>query len=79
MKPITINLQQWNLILNDLRTAYKPSELLIREKMKRELGFVPRHGNYFVTESYRKIHLDFYDDEKKMLFLLTYSDILNEI
>lgn len=73
--------QEWAVIYNKIADRYKdnPSVLLIRNKMKRTLGFtVRRHreyvpkmsGGYYDYEEH--IHLDFYDEGAMTLFRLTY-------
>jgi len=54
--------------------------LLIREKMKKVLGFTSRRHHYFNQEDdyVEEIHLDFYDEPKRTMFLLKYSEFLNE-
>lgn len=83
-KPIKLTLAQWE----DIQTAMKAdpripkSSLLIRDKMKRHLGFTVREhrdfapkmdGGYYSTQ----IHLDFYNESKRTMFLLRYSDYID--
>lgn len=83
-KPIKLTLAQWE----DIQTAMKAdpripkSSLLIRDKMKRHLGFTVREhrdfvpkmdGGYYGTQ----IHLDFYNESKRTMFLLRYSDYID--
>jgi len=71
---------QWTEIQKKLRAEFKwkPSSLLIRETMRRELGFTPRYHQDWITDidggsEYRDmIHLDFYDEEKETWFRLKY-------
>jgi hypothetical protein len=64
---ITLIRSEWTPILNKLKVdwAHKPSVLLIREVMKRELGFTTR-------THYDTIYLDFYDEQMEILFRLKY-------
>ncbi len=83
-KAIKLTLAQWD----DIQTAMKAdpripkSSLLIRDKKKRHLGFTVREhkdyvpkmdGGYYGTQ----IHLDFYNESKRTMFLLRYSDFIN--
>ena len=77
MKAVVLNNKQWGLILEKLRRTQKPSTLLVRSKMKDELGFTPRdHTNFDkATNSYnREIHIDFYNENARTMFLLKYSE-----
>lgn len=75
---LVFNEADWALIYNRLAQRYinEPSVLIIREKMKKVLGFtVRRHRVWDQDEhSYSNfIVLDFYNPEAKTLFLLTYQ------
>lgn len=88
MKAIKINTDKWNLLCEKLKEDYPPSYLLIRSKMRETLGFTVReHKSYekvesngFATTSFVRqlveIHLDFYDDKKRTMFLLKYGDYI---
>ena len=75
MKPIVISKDQWFVLKEKINNDYPPSVRLVREKMKRVLGFTPRlheisgYPNYTV-----EMHLDFFDEHKRTMFLLKYSD-----
>ena len=71
---ITLSTPEWTRIRQQLKQDYnwKPSVLLIRETMRRELGFTVRLHTEFV-ESYKEIiYLDFYDDAAETMFRLKY-------
>ena len=85
-KAITLTEDQWGKIYNLVAKHYPSSVLLIRDKMKETLGFTVRrhrewipahgydgHGNYVET-----INLDFYNEPKRTMFLLKYSDIIGK-
>lgn len=93
MKPLVLTPPKWELLKTQLRTDYSPSVTLVRWKMKETLGFTAREHNewlgYYddVTKDQRKsgehgyrtvIHLDFYDEAKRTMFLLKYSDYVKE-
>lgn len=76
---ITLSEAEWGKIYNTLARECPPSYLLIRDVMRRELGFtVRRHSEYEFhknTESYylrEKICLDFYDDAQETWFRLRF-------
>lgn len=75
-KPIKISTKNWEKLLDRLRQDYPPSVTMIRQKMKSKLGFVPRdhllYDDYFTTV----VYLDFYDEPKKTMFILKYSEYL---
>lgn len=83
MAVIKLSLAQWAKIHNDLAKNNVAATMLIREVMKRELGFtVRRHREWSAEEGYgqydglgewvEEIHLDFIDSEKELLFRLKY-------
>ena len=75
MKPIVISKDQWYVLKEKINNDYPPSVRLVREKMKRVLGFTPRlhevagYPNYTV-----EMHLDFFDEPKRTMFLLKYGE-----
>jgi hypothetical protein len=73
---LTLTAVEWQVVRNKIREEYswKPSVLLIREVMKRELGFTTRyHQTYSHQHGSREIiYLDFYDDAMETLFRLKY-------
>ena len=91
MKPVVLSEEKWLRIYNQISKEYPPSVLLIRDKMRSVLGFTSRtHQEWFTRDVDRKdvgyrttycvknVHLDFYNEPKRTMFLLKYSDILNE-
>lgn len=76
MKTIVLSEKEWAKIHHRLAVKYKdkPSVMLLKPVMKRELGFVVRrHREWSEDNGYREtIRLDFYSDEMETLFRLTY-------
>lgn len=83
--PITLTEQQWADIHQKLAREYadRPSVLIVRDTMRRVLGFTVRQHTENIEErahrdapewQWRKTYicLDFYDDAKKTLFVLKY-------
>jgi len=77
---ITLSEDDWTRIRKQLKTEYewKPSVLLIRETMRRELGFTTRAHQHWVNDGdigsgYRiTMYLDFYDDTAETFFRMKY-------
>lgn len=80
MKPIIIETKQWNALKERINNDYPPSVRLVREKMKRVLGFTPRFYEEFDSELGRNIqvHLDFFDEHKRTMFLLKYTEYVTK-
>jgi hypothetical protein len=84
-KPIVLNLEQWAKLHTQLAKDTPASVMLIRDKMKTFLGFtVRRHtvwkldpdfGHKYPKETVR---LDFYNEPKRTMFLLKYSEYLDK-
>lgn len=73
---MTFTSEEWAKIYNRLALRYmdRPSVILIKSSMRRELGFtVRRHRWWEENAGYMEnICLDFYSDEAETLFRLTY-------
>lgn len=77
---ITLTEEEWTRIRKQLKTEYgwKPSVLLIRETMRRELGFTIRSHEHWVDDGdigsgYRiTMYLDFYDEAAETFFRMKY-------
>ena len=75
---ITLEPREWARIRKQLKREYewKPSVFMIRETMKRELGFTTRfHQEYTDQTGYiETICLDFYNDAAESWFRLKYMN-----
>jgi len=77
---IVLTVSEWTRIRKQLKEEYswKPSVLLIRETMRRELGFTTRYHQHWIDDSdlgpgYREsVCLDFYDDAAETFFRMKY-------
>ena len=95
LKPIILEIPQWEDLKRRLKTDYPPSWIMIRGVMKTRLGFTVReHTEYRDTRAmaadfgvaeygdrrqpYRMICLDFFDERKRTMFLLKYSDWIKQ-
>lgn len=86
-KPIELTEESWKKLHHRLLEDYPKSHVLIREKMRAKLGFMPRWHEEWVTVDdlgypmkYAKINvcLDFYDEPKRTMFMLKYSEFLEK-
>lgn len=78
-RSIKLQTKQWNRLQERLREEHPLSVLAIRDKMKRVLGFTTRnsYGPLPGSDIHEPIvHLDFFDEPKKTMFLLKYGDYL---
>lgn len=83
--PIEISYAQWIKLSKQLHEDYPLSVMLIRERMKKVLGFTPREykdwdhsmGKY---GGWRKncVILDFYSEKKRTFFIMKYSDYIGK-
>lgn len=74
---IKLSTENWAKLRQRLKQEYawKPSIIMIRSTMLRELGFTPRLHLEWTKEQYLEIvYLDFYDDQLETLFRLKYSE-----
>lgn len=82
-KPVILTTGQWKKIREELHTEYPKTVFMLRNKMKQVLGFTVREHKAFIQKpdgGYYdlQIHLDFYSENKRTMFLLKWSEILNE-
>ena len=80
-RPIKLTVDSWNKIQSQLMIDYPKSVVLIRDAMKRKLGFTTRNHREWKPEmvSYEEhVMLDFYNEPKRTMFLLKYSDYLDD-
>jgi hypothetical protein len=90
-RAVILTEKQWLGIYNSIAKNYPNSVLLISHKMKEVLGFTVRRHEEWVDRNVESrdfgygtkykidtIHLDFYNEPKRTMFLLKYSDIIND-
>jgi len=78
MKSHVITESRWLEIRQNIREEHGDSMILVREKMKRELGILPRRQQRWVPKmdgGYHdsEIHIDFYSEQARTWFLLKYE------
>jgi hypothetical protein len=81
MKPVVLSVSQWQTIRAELQTEHPRTVFMLRDKMKRVLGFTVREHNEWVIKpdggyGEHSIHLDFYSDRKYTMFLLKFSEYM---
>ena len=79
MRPVVLTLDQWKQIRKMLQEEHPKTVFMIRDKMKRVLGFTVREHRQWdegVVNMMFQIHLDFYSQNKRTMFLLKFSEIL---
>jgi len=81
MKALVLTQREWNQLHDEIAKHRPRSVLMLRSKMKEVLGFTVREHKHWVPKmdgGYYdlQIHLDFYDESKRTMFLLRYSDFL---
>lgn len=79
MKALKLTHSQWDRLKERLAKDYNPSVILIRSKMRNVLGFTPRdHTDWNIEEwdRTRSVHLDFFDEQKRTMFMLKYSEYI---
>ena len=90
-KSIVLTEGTWLKIYNQIAKTYPPSVLLIRDRMRAVLGFTSRTHQEWIDQevdvkdiryrtkySITTIHLDFYNEPKRTMFLLKYSDYIGK-
>ncbi len=90
MRPVVLTTDQWKTIRKMLQEEHPKTVFMIRDKMKRVLGFTVREHkawidkpatlgddlNFGYTEF--QIHLDFYSERKRTMFLLKFSELIGK-
>jgi hypothetical protein len=78
-KPIVLTQSKWYKLKKQLTTDHSPSVMMLSYRMKDKLGFTVREHSEW-TEQYGyiiDIRLDFYNEPKRTMFLLKYSEYLD--
>jgi hypothetical protein len=79
MKSVILSVDQWKQIRKMLQEEYPKTVFMIRDKMKRVLGFTVREHKRWdegVVNLMFEIHLDFYSEKKRTMFLLKFSEVI---
>lgn len=83
MKPVKLTVEQWKHIRTELQTEHPKTVFMLRDKMKRVLGFTVREHKEWIGKpdggyTDYQIHLDFYSPNKRTMFLLKFSEVLGK-
>ena len=81
MKPVILTVRQWRDIRKQLQEEYPKTVFMLRSKMRTVLGFTVREHKEFVPKmdggyTEMQIHLDFYSQNKRTMFLMKFSELL---
>ncbi|HET8688556.1 MAG TPA: hypothetical protein VFM18_18235 [Methanosarcina sp.] len=75
MSTIAVSRQKWVEIRGRIKEDHGAATAMLKTRMKTELGFVYREYREWLKKEERyheDIRLDFYDDQKEILFRLKY-------
>ena len=77
-KPIVLSQSKWYKLKERLTTDHSPSVMMLSYRMKDKLGFTVReHREWTQQRGYMvDIRLDFYNEPKRTMFMLKYSEYL---
>ena len=88
MKALQLSVFQWQRVRLELHKEYPKTVFMLKDKMKKVLGFTVREHKAWIPNpnptDYEwdkghtevQIHLDFYSENKRTMFLLKFSDII---
>ena len=88
MKAIALKHREWDSIFQQIKEDYadSPATYLIRDRMKRDLGFTYREHvewnrsegvpgrDYDWRDERSQIHIDFYSEQARTFFMLKYMN-----
>jgi hypothetical protein len=77
-KPIEVSFESWEKLRAKIYSDYPPSVSLIRDKMKKVLGFTTREHYDFGSGNVSCVMLDFFNEKKRTFFIMKYGDYLND-
>jgi hypothetical protein len=78
MKHLELTQHEWQQIRERIREMFGNSMVMLRGRMKSELGFTPRDHRKWVAKmdgGYYEmvVHIDFYTEEARTFFMLSYT------
>jgi hypothetical protein len=79
-KPIILSQSKWYTLKERLTNDYSPTFMMLSYRVKDKLGFTVReHREWTEQRGYMvDIRLDFYNEPKRTMFLLKYSEYLDK-
>jgi hypothetical protein len=87
-RPVILTTAQWKTIRSQLQEEYPRTVFMIRDKMRKVLGFTVREHKQWIDKPKTagddlnfgyyefQIHLDFYSENKRTMFLMKFSEVL---
>jgi hypothetical protein len=79
MSTLRLSTAQWKAIRYEIQQETPKSVFMLRDKMKRVLGFTIReHSEWLNGDLQYSICLDFYSERKYTMFLIKYSEYINK-
>lgn len=75
-KAIKLSKNQWFALKLQIAKDYPRSVWMLRERMREVLGFTDRDFRHYNTLTNRytdEVHLDFFNEAKRTMFLLKYT------
>ena len=84
MKALVITLNEWHKIVQQIAKHHPKSVWMVRSKMRKVLGFTTREHTEWVEDGdissgfKKRIHLDFYNEQQRTMFLLKYGDWIRQ-
>ena len=89
-KPVILTPEAWKEIRSQLHEEYPKTVFMLRDKMRKVLGFTVREHKAWINKPVTpgddlnfgytefQIHLDFYSENKRTMFLMKFSEILGD-
>lgn len=84
-KSTRLTLAQWTALRTRIKAEHGLGTVLVRSHMKDVMGFLPREHVYWSNRGTGQarprevveMHLDWYSEPKRTMFLLKYGDIID--
>lgn len=88
MRAVILTVSQWKKIRLELQEEHPKTVFMLRNKMRKILGFTVREHKAWIEKpqtagddlntgyTEMQIHLDFYSEKKRTMFLMKFSEIL---
>lgn len=89
MKPVVLSVGQWKAIRQQLHQEHPKTVFMLRDKMRKVLGFTVREHKAWIDKPNTigddlnvgyyefQIHLDFYSENKRTMFLMKFSEAIS--
>lgn len=89
MRPVILTVEQWKSIRKQLQEEHPKTVFMLRDKMRKVLGFTVREHKAWIDKPQTlgddlnvgyyefQIHLDFYSENKRTMFLMKFSEVIS--